>query len=443
MHSTSPLRSAQAWLRYDPKSGALRQRRYQLQVLSGARAGTTFKLEECTTVGTASEVALRLDDLTLSRRHFELTPRVEGVWVRDLGSTNGTYVGGVRIKEALVETEGIVVAGMTRLRIGVEEADLGRPSEMSSLGGVIGTSHIMCKLFGVLSQVAPTDSTVVLWGETGTGKEVLARAIHQTSHRAHAPFVVIDCASLDSNLVESELFGHLKGAFTGATTTRDGAFHQADMGTIFLDEIAELSLDLQPKLLRVLETQVVRRLGDERSRQVDVRVIAATRFDLEKEVAAGRFRQDLYFRLAVVPVQVPAFRERIDDLPALARHFLDVAGRADFQLPDSFLAELTKFEWPGNVRQLRNAIDRILSLGHTPAELDRMPASELARLVGQKQLAPPRKEHDLEKQRILDTLEKSGGNQTLAAKLLGMARNTLAARLDGYGVHRPRKKRER
>jgi two-component system response regulator GlrR len=262
--------------------------------------------------------------------------------VRDLESRNGTWLGGTRVTEVIVEDQATITIGKTTLRVGMAEADLGRPEARSSFGAAVGASPAMKQLFGILERVSPSDSTVLLLGETGTGKEVLARAIHERSTRAHAPFVVVDCGSVAASLIESELFGHVRGSFTGAVADRNGAFLAADSGTIFLDELGELPLELQPRLLRVLEGGYVRRVGEDKSRRVDVRVIAATHRDLEAEVAANRFRRDLYYRLAVVPITVPPLRDRLDDLQLLAEHFVKSMGRGDFPLPRSLMTRFAR-----------------------------------------------------------------------------------------------------
>src|SRR6185369_9838897 len=228
-------------------------------------------------------------------------------------------------------------------------------------GRALGVSKPMRELFAALCRVAKTDSTVLLLGETGTGKEVLADGVHQNSKRAKKPFVVVDCASVAPTLIESELFGHVKGSFTGATGDREGAFALADGGTIFLDEVGELPMELQPRLLRVLETGVIKRVGDTTERKVNVRVVAATHRNLEKEVKNGNFRLDLFYRLGVVVVTVPPLRERLDDLELLSTNFARQLGRPDFELPQDVLETLRKHIWPGNVRELRNLVERAVA----------------------------------------------------------------------------------
>jgi transcriptional regulator with GAF, ATPase, and Fis domain len=313
-----------------------------------------------TTVGSAPGAEVRVADREVSRLHAELEPTQQGTWIRDLGSRNGTFVGDLRVTAALLPDG-------ARLRLGGTELSLRYPSEASpvelwpgdSFGGLVGGSAPMRELYARLAQVAESDAPVLLLGETGTGKELAARAIHAASRRAAHPFVIVDCAALSASLVEGELFGHARGAFTGAVGARAGSFEAAEGGTIFLDEIGELPLAMQPKLLRVLESRTVKRLGASEHRPVDVRLIAATHRDLARLVNSGAFREDLYFRVAVLPLVLPALRARPTDIPLLYRHFL--AGRQ----PREPISErvLTEMPWLGNVRELRNFVERVCAIG--------------------------------------------------------------------------------
>ncbi|HWL84302.1 MAG TPA: sigma 54-interacting transcriptional regulator [Polyangiaceae bacterium] len=330
-------------------------------VLSGTSKGMSLPLKGVLRVGKAPDNDLVLLDDTVSRHHCELSRTVAGVLVRDLESTNGIVVSGARVQE------GIFPPG-TILRVGEVEIGLRPlpqrmdvlPSASQSFGGAIGHSVSMRTIFAVLERIAPTDATVLLEGETGTGKDVLARAICKESPRAGKPFMVVDCGAVTYSLIESELFGHERGAFTGAVSTRQGAFELADGGTVFLDEIGELPIDVQPKLLRVLETREFRRVGGSKTLAADVRVIAATKRNLEREVGAGKFREDLYFRLAVVPLTIPPLRLRRDDIPPLISHILSAAGGSDLALPKESLDALLVHDWPGNVRELRNVLERAI-----------------------------------------------------------------------------------
>lgn len=328
-------------------------------VLSGAHKGSSKVVGGRLTIGKAADNDLSLSDDTVSRYHCELVRAPDGLHVRDLGSTNGTKLDGIRVREAMVQPGSVLKVGEVEIqfRPSTQRIEV-LPSESTSFGPAIGQSLAMRTIFGVLERIAPTDATVLLEGETGTGKDVLARAIWTASSRAKRPFLVVDCGAVTYSLIESELFGHERGAFTGAVASRQGAFELADGGTVFLDEIGELPLDVQPKLLRVLETREFRRVGGNRTLSTNVRVIAATKRDLQREVAAGKFREDLYFRLAVVPVTVPPLRARRDDIPALVEHILRAAGGDGLTVPPDTMQSLAAHEWPGNVRELRNVLER-------------------------------------------------------------------------------------
>ena len=333
----------------------------QALVLSGNHKGMTKVVGGRLTIGKAADNDLVLTDDTVSRHHCEIVRAPDGLHARDLDSTNGTKIDGTRIREAMVTTGSVLKVGEIEIqfRPTAQKIEV-MPSDKTNFGPAIGQSLAMRTIFGVLERIAPTDATVLLEGETGTGKDVLARAVKEGSTRASKPFLVVDCGAVTYSLIESELFGHERGAFTGAVSTRQGAFELADGGTVFLDEIGELPLDVQPKLLRVLETREFRRVGGNKTLQTNVRVIAATKRDLQREVAGGKFREDLYFRLAVVPVTVPPLRARRDDIPALVNHMLRAAGGDGLSVPNETMQALAAHDWPGNVRELRNVLERAI-----------------------------------------------------------------------------------
>ncbi len=331
----------------------------QAIVLTGAHKGTSKVVGGRLTIGKAADNDLVLSDDTVSRHHCEIVRAPDGLHVRDLDSTNGTKIDNTRIREATVRPGSVLKVGEVDIQFKptAHRVEV-LPSEHHFFGPAIGSSLAMRTIFGVLERIAPTDATVLLEGETGTGKDVLARAIWEGSPRANKPFLVVDCGAVTYSLIESELFGHERGAFTGAIATRQGAFELADGGTVFLDEIGELPLDVQPKLLRVLETREYRRVGGNKTLASNVRVIAATKRDLHREVAGGKFREDLYFRLAVVPLTVPPLRARRDDIPAIVNHLLKAAGGPDVVLSPESMQALAAHDWPGNVRELRNVLER-------------------------------------------------------------------------------------
>jgi two-component system, NtrC family, response regulator GlrR len=331
-------------------------------------------VEERTVVGSAPGVDVVVSDRTVSRLHAELEPREDGLWARDLGSRNGTFVNGVRVERARIPQGGTLRLGSTAIEVTYDRQPIAVELwPQPQFGPLLGRSSVMRRLFARLDKIARTDSSVLVVGETGTGKELVARAIHEASPRKDGPLVVVDCAALPESLIEAELFGHSKGAFTGAGDAREGAIESADGGTVFLDEVGELPLAVQPKLLRVLESREVRPVGESRHRKVDVRFVSATHRDLRQMVNAGAFREDLYFRIAVLPVTVPPLRERPDDVALLAEH-LSPAGAA--ALDAELLAEIGRRPWLGNVRELRNFVERAHALGAAEAlALSSSPAS--------------------------------------------------------------------
>jgi len=365
MTATRVFRRSQASL--------LAVRRARIKVTRGRDKGAQLVLEQASSVlvGTDPDADLSLRDDTVSQRHCELRPTERGWIVADLGSTNGVRVDGVRVVEALLEDKHRLALGETELEWRLQEGEA-EHALSAEFGGLVGEAPATRELFARLQQAAASDATVLLEGESGTGKELLADALHNASGRADGPFVVIDCGALARGVVESELFGHEKGAFTGADRPRTGALEEATGGTLFLDEIGELPLELQVKLLRALESREVKRLGATRPRPIDVRVVAATHRKLERAVAEGRFRADLYYRLAVIKLHVPPLRDRREDVLPLARHFV---GRLKPGLdPDAVLsggleAALASYAWPGNVRELRNVIERLILVGELDTQV--------------------------------------------------------------------------
>jgi transcriptional regulator with PAS, ATPase and Fis domain len=345
------------------------RRRLTLRVVSGANVGLELLTEgDRCVIGTHPTADLRVEDRTVSRFHCEVVVEASRVVLADLGSRNGTYVDDVRVERCHLHPGAVIRVGQTRIEVRERGETTSLPlSTRTSFGTMVGASPAMRRVFATLERAADSDATVLVTGETGTGKEAAAESIHAESARRDGPFIVVDCGALPANLLESELFGHERGAFTGAQQTRIGAFEAAQGGTVFLDEIGELPVDLQPTLLRVLEKRHIKRLGSTQHREVDVRVVAATNRDLRAEVNARTFRSDLYYRLAVLEVRLPPLRERVEDVPMLIEHLL--AGRTDVRpevaaqlLSTDFLARLARYPWPGNVRELRNHLERCIAL---------------------------------------------------------------------------------
>jgi len=401
----------------------------ELVVLHGPDRGRRFVLSPPRArIGKSAQCDIVLTDETVSKQHAIVEERDGHLLLRDLGSTNGTFVDTARVVEVMLEPGTTLRLGGTVIAFEPPEQVPEPAAPRDHFGPLLGTSPKAREHFALLERVAATDLSVLVIGETGTGKELVAQALHEASPRARGPFALFDCSALARELVESSLFGHTEGAFTGATGARKGAVVSADGGTLFIDEIGELDLELQPKLLRVLEKRQVQALGSDQLKRVDVRVIAATHRDLREMARRGQFRQDLYYRLSVVEVHVPALRERREDIPLLAAHFLARVRPAATLAPEA-VERLARAPWAGNVRELRNAIERAAAL----APGDRIEAADLAlsedapgATAG---MAGDRSLEDIEIEAIRVTLERTGGNRTQAAKILGIARKTLIEKI--------------
>ncbi len=341
---------------------------FALTVTAGPDKGLSFTMNEENPsrllLGTSPACELRLTDREVSRRHAAIERVPSGLTVTDLGSTNGTYVDRTRVIEAYLVGDEFIRMGSTMLRVDrVDGAHVAGPPEADGFGRMRGSSLEMRRLYRLCARLSASVVPLVIEGETGTGKEVLAEAIHEQGSRAAGPFVVFDCTTVPSNLVESELFGHERGAFTGAVAARRGVFEQAQGGTLLIDEIGDLDVSLQPKLLRAIERGEMRRVGGTSSIRVDARIIAATRRDLDREVQGERFRDDLFHRLAVGRIELPPLRHRRGDITMLAISFWNEFGGAAPGPPGELLRRWEDYAWPGNVRELRNAVARFIALG--------------------------------------------------------------------------------
>lgn len=416
-------------------SGRVVVRSFRVEVVDGPDRGKGIEAkEDSVTIGTAASNDLVLTDRTVSRFHLELVAQGTAIGLKDLGSRNGTWLGEVGLKTATVPANTELRLGRSRIRLfGGDKREV--DAFLAPMcGGLMGNDPQMRRIMATVRRVALTPVPVLVTGESGTGKELVARAVHELSDRKHKPFVVVDCGALTPTLVASALFGHERGAFTGAERRHLGAFERADGGTVFLDEIGELPLDLQPQLLGVLERKRFLRLGSSSETEVDVRVVSATNRELRTEVNRGNFREDLYYRLAVVNIELPPLRERLSDLPLLLEHFLrEVGSDAPFDsvFPESALQRLRQYPWPGNVRELRNHVEATVAMGESllPSSATLPPADDFAfpdsalglRYADARSLVLDA----FERRYLKHLLDRAGGNVSLAARTARMDRSYL------------------
>jgi len=420
----------------------------QLRVVDGPDRGLEIELPPIgVVIGTEPACDVVLTDAWVSRRHCSVSPTTHGFAISDLGSKNGTVIDGVAVTKVVAPPGVAIRIGKTLIQLmpADEVVDI-PPSDSDHFGGLHGDSLVMRHVFAVLERASKTSAPVLFLGESGTGKELMARGVHDASPRKDGPFVVFDCGASTDNLIESDLFGHVRGAFTGAIGDRVGAFAAASGGTLFLDEIGDLPVALQPKLLRMLEAGEVIPVGGRKSERYDVRVVAATHRDVFGEVARGGFRGDLYYRLAVVEVHVPPLRQRISDLAKLIAMFLDRAGAHALakQVGGVALERLEHYHWPGNVRELRNVITRAVALAGPDDDFQSLP------FVLRPTAAPPesnpvradRPFHEakdetvarFEREYLSDLVQRASGNLSQAARTAGLERKFLYKLLERNGL---------
>jgi transcriptional regulator with PAS, ATPase and Fis domain len=398
-------------------------------------------------LGRAPSSDVFLDHSSVSRTHARLAVDRGTVSIEDLGSSNGTFVNGRRIPPnrpvALRPGDGVRAGSVTLVLGGIDEA----PRQTHSgerTSDPVAVDPKTREAFELARAAGAGRISVLVLGETGVGKEVVAEVVHQTSSRSAGPFTRLNCAAIPENLFESTLFGHERGAFTGAGPGRPGAIEATDGGTLFLDEVGEIPLTSQAKLLRALESGETMRVGSFQPRRVDVRFVAATNRDLGELVGSGRFREDLLYRLNGLTIHVPPLRERRSDiLPLAARFLFELSGLDESAIAEDTKRALIDYAWPGNVRELRNVLERALLVSRGgPLQVEHLP--EALRSAPDAASAAPRSLRtdlgSIERQRIIEALEQCGGNQTQAAKLLGMPRRTLVSRIEAYGLPRPRRK---
>ena len=409
----------------------------RVTVVSGRDAGHVCEVGPAgLIVGSGSSSDLCLEDPRVSRRHVELRREEHGLRVTDLGSTNGTLLGSTLVRDVLLVEDASLKIGDTTVAIHLSRGapDLAL-SARRVFGGAVADSPAMRHVFDLLEKAAPSEVTVLLEGESGTGKDVLAQALHAESKRRDGPFVVVDCGAIPEHLVESELFGHERGAFTGAQSQRKGAFESANGGTVFLDEVGELPLDAQPKLLRALESRSFRRVGGSDTIRVDVRVVAATNRKLREAVRRREFREDLFYRLAVVHVAVPRLADRPEDVLPLAESFLRrITGDAAATVPAELARLLQAYKWPGNARELRNVVERFATFDRAEESLLFEGGERRSALPGMPFGGLENLPYHEGKQRVMDdfhravlprVVERCGGSMAKAAEELGLPRQSL------------------
>ncbi len=420
----------------DPKIGS-----YTVVVVLGPDAGARCVLDATTPsrtlIGQSAVCQLRLTDKLVSRRHAALDATPRGVRLTDLRSTNGTHVGDTAVFDVLLKDGAHFRVGDTTIRIDANSDVAAKQPIAHRFGRVVGGSPAMRRIYPLCVRLAAADVPVVIEGETGTGKELLAEALHEQGPRASGPFVVFDCTAVPANLVESALFGHERGAFTGAVSTRKGVFEQAHGGTLLIDEVGDLDVSLQPKLLRAIERSEIQRVGGDKFIRVDVRVLAATRRDLDREVQAGRFRDDLFFRLAVARIELPPLRARQGDVALLGRYFWRELGGGSTSPPADLLQRFEDYDWPGNVRELHNAVANRLALGDLagmskPAVASAsIPSPPAAPSPSPAVTVPVELPFSVARQRVIDEFERAyvahvlakyDGNVVKAATASGIAR---------------------
>jgi len=403
-----------------------------------------FRLESGSCIlGAGDNADVIIESDTVSRQHAELRLVPEGVCITDLGSKNGCFYLGQRFQSMCLQPGSRFRLGSAEIQIDVDHEALASspPGDAERYGELSGMSPVMRRLFAQLVRLQGSKVNLLIHGESGTGKELIARAVHEHSALRDGPFVVVNCGALDRQLVRSELFGHQRGAFTGAVRRHVGAFEAAEGGTLFLDEVGELSPEVQPVLLRVLEQRSITPLGSHDELPVQVRVIAATHRDLAARVRVGEFREDLFYRIQVVRLEVPALRDRLEDVPVLANAFARRQGGP--QLPEDVIEELQRHHWPGNVRELRNAVEAYLALGVMPATQDSgaCPGFEaaLAHFVNPEQTYAAQKEELLQhftRAYLERLLRVTGGNQSQAARQSGLERSYLGKLIGKLGLRR-------
>lgn len=405
-----------------------------LELLIETSSGKNKYLITDALIGSDKECTIQITgDQYISSKHCRIVSGEDGYFIEDLGSKNGTSLGDRKITRSRLPLKGEIVIGKSKIYFAVKKSlQKIEPAALTSLGPIIGKSNAIREIYTLIQKITPSSATVCITGESGTGKELVARLIHDLSTRRKMPFIALNCGAIPANLIESELFGHEKGSFTNATGQHKGVFEQANCGTLFLDEIGEMPLELQTRLLRVLETRHLRRVGGNADIPVDVRIIAATNQNLGQLVRDKSFREDLFFRLFVIPIAVPPLRDRKDDIALLAEHFLSELNipSSPKKLSEGAINKLSIYNWPGNVRELKNTIQRsiIVSTDNTIVKED-IVFTEIKTSVVDKLPFGEQK-----KTSIVTALRRANGNSSEAARQLGISRTTLASMVKRFSI---------
>ncbi len=427
---------------YNQQTGSLAFKKFFLLIHHNNKTRTFPINKEKMIIGSDQNNDIRLQDPSVSKYHAIIEYRQDHFFIKDQNSAEGTYVDDKKISETVLNPDTEIRIGKIKLSFTTATSDATiSPSQESSFNGMLGQSTEMRKIYSLIKRIAPSNVPVLLQGETGTGKELATRAIHSLSNYSKGPLVIINCGAIPKNLIESEFFGHKKGSFTGSQSERIGAFERAHGGTIFLDEIGELPIDLQPRLLRVIEDKMVTRVGADQAIPTDFRLISATNRKLEEEIEEGNFRQDLFFRINVIPITLPPLRERKEDIPALADFFLktkatttDFAGR--LKLSSQAKSKLMKHDWPGNVREIKNVIERAVLM----SDKEDIDAEDLSFIpIGKEDVEESMVKgtlslEEVEKKVILQTLKTHNWDKKITAEVLGVAYSTLWAKIKKYDI---------
>lgn len=422
-------------LNFDTQSRMIASQHLSLAITTPDDVQKNIHLKQSELIfGSMESCDVEINDPFVSRRHCRIVHRNERVVLMDMGSTNGTYVDNIRVDHVSLPAEGSFRIGKTTIDYKLDRhTEAIRPSTEFSLGPMIGKSETMREVFTLIEKVAPSDATVLITGESGTGKDLAARLLHQMSHRAARPFISVNCGAIPSSIIESQLFGHERGSFTGAVERMSGLIEQANGGTLFLDEIGEMPLELQTRLLHVIENKKIRRLGGKEDIEIDFRLVAATNKELQRLAGDGRFREDLFYRLYVVPIYLTPLRNRGDDMKILAERFIKELSPSNttMRLADDAMNKLVSHNWPGNVRELKNVIQRAILF----AAENTIDAKDISFAPLESKTIVENKLENKESNAITAAIRKYNGNQTKAAVELGIARTTLSAKVLKYHIN--------